>query len=228
VRRIAIELVILVIAIAAAGYAAMTRMQLGDLQKEAVSLKEKLAASDAQKQSVQQRMPELLLKERQLQAAQAALDNGSILADLESAIAKTSASPTEQQLALGGLRMVVKGTGDPGTLNAFQKALELVEWSKHLKMMCAAQIGIAASGKQIAVLDECTRKPAAPDKPAPPKSAGQTAAPVAPPSAAAPVAAAPVAAPPAAQPAATVPAGAVPAGAVPAGAVPAAPAQRRN
>ncbi len=223
-RRIAIELVILVIAIAAAGYAAMTKMQLDDLQKEAVSLKEKLAASDAQKQSVQQRMPELLLKERQLQAAQAALDNGSILADLESAIAKTSASPTEQQLALGGLRMVVKGAGDLGTLNAFQKALELVEWSKHLKMMCAAQIGIAASGKQIAVLDECTRKPAAaPDKPAPPKSAGQTAAPVAPPSAATPVAAAPVAAAPAAEPAATIPAATVPAGAAPA-----APAQRRN
>ena len=198
-RRIAIELVILVIAIAAAGYAAMTKMQLDDLQKETVSLKEKLTASDAQKQSVQQRMPELLLKERQLQAAQAALDNGSILADLESAIAKTSASPTEQQLALGGLRMVVKGTGDPDTLNAFQKALELVEWSKHLKMMCAAQIGIAASGKQIAVLDECTRKPAAaPDKPAPPKSAGQAEAPVtATPVAAAAVAAAPVAAAPA-------------------------------
>ena len=223
-RRIAIELVILVIAIAAAGYAAMTKMQLDDLQKETVSLKEKLAASDAQKQSVQQRMPELLLKERQLQAAQAALDNGSILADLESAIAKTSASPTEQQLALGGLRMVVKGAGDLGTLNAFQKALELVEWSKHLKMMCAAQIGIAASGKQIAVPDECTRKPAAaPDKPAPPKSAGQTAAPVAPPSAATPVAAAPVAAAPAAEPAATIPAATVPAGAAPA-----APAQRRN
>ena len=223
-RRIAIELVILVIAIAAAGYAAMTKMQLDDLQKETVSLKEKLTASDAQKQSVQQRMPELLLKERQLQAAQAALDNGSILADLESAIAKTSASPTEQQLALGGLRMVVKGTGDPDTLNAFQKALELVEWSKHLKMMCAAQIGIEASGKQIAVLDECTRKPAAaPDKPAPPKSAGQTAAPVAPPSVATPVAAAPVAAAPAAEPAATIPAATVPAGAAPA-----APAQRRN
>ena len=198
-RRIAFELVILVIAFAAAGYAAMTKMQLGDLQKEAVSLKEKLAVSDAQKQSMQQRMPELLLKERQLQAAQAALDNGSILADLESAIAKTSASPTEQQLALGGLRMVVKGTGDPDTLNAFQKALELVEWSKHLKMMCAAQIGIAASGKQIAVLDECTRKPAAaPDKPAPPKSAGQAEAPVtATPVAATAVAAAPVAAAPA-------------------------------
>lgn len=219
-RRIAIELVILAIAIAAAGYAAMTKMQLDDLQKEAVSLKEKLVASEAQKQSVQQRLPELLLKERQLQAAQAALDNGSILADLESAIAKTSASPTEQQLALGGLRMVVKGSGDLGTLNAFQKALELVEWSKHLKMMCAAQIGIAASGKQIAVLDECTRKPAAvPDKPAPPKSAEQTAAPVAPASAATPVAA---------EPAATVPAATVPAGAVPAGAAPAAPAQRRN
>jgi len=198
VRRIAFELVILVIAFAAAGYAAMTKMQLGDLQKEAVSLKEKLAVSDAQKQSMQQRMPELLLKERQLQAAQAALDNGSILADLESAIAKTSASPTEQQLALGGLRMVVKGTGDPDTLNAFQKALELVEWSKHLKMMCAAQIGIAASGKQIAVLDECTRKPAAaPDKPAPPKSAGQAEAPVTATPVAAAVAAAPVAAAPA-------------------------------
>ena len=197
-RRIAFELVILVIAFAAAGYAAMTKMQLGDLQKEAVSLKEKLAVSDAQKQSMQQRMPELLLKERQLQAAQAALDNGSILADLESAIAKTSASPTEQQLALGGLRMVVKGTGDPDTLNAFQKALELVEWSKHLKMMCAAQIGIAASGKQIAVLDECTRKPAAaPDKPAPPKSAGQAEAPVTATPVAAAVAAAPVAAAPA-------------------------------
>ena len=223
-RRIAFEVVILVLACSAGGYAAMTKMQLDDLQKEAVSLKEKLAASDAQKQSVQQRMPELLLKERQLQAAQAALDNGSILADLESAIAKTSASPTEQQLALGGLRMVVKGAGDLGTLNAFQKALELVEWSKHLKMMCAAQIGIAASGKQIAVPDECTRKPAAaPDKPAPPKSAGQTAAPVAPPSAATPVAAAPVAAAPAAEPAATIPAATVPAGAAPA-----APAQRRN
>ena len=83
--------------------------------------------------------------------------------------------------------MLIKGTGDPDALNSFQKALELVEWSKHLKMMCAAQIGIAASGKQISVLEECTRKSAgAPDKSAPPKPAAQAAA----------QAAAPVAAPP--------------------------------
>ena len=179
-RRIAFELVILLLACSAGGYAAMTKMQLDDLQKTSASLREKLAASDAQTQSVQQRMPELLLKERQLHAAQAALDNGSILADLESAVTKTAASPTEQQLALGGLRMLIKGTGDPDALNSFQKALELVEWSKHLKMMCAAQIGIAASGKQISVLEECTRKSAgAPDKSAPPKPAAQAAAPVA-------------------------------------------------
>ena len=162
----------------------MIQMQLSDMEKQALSLKEQLVASDLRKQSDQQRIQELLLKERQLEAVKAALGSGTLLADLETAITKTAAPAAEQQLALGGLRMLIKGTDDPETLSSFQKALELVEWSKHLKMLCAAQIGIAASGQQIAILDECTRKPAvapavAPDKSAAPGAAGQAAAPVA-------------------------------------------------
>ena len=184
VRRVAFEAIILLAALGAAGYAGMIQMQLGDMEKETSSLKEQLVASDLRKQSDRQRMQELLLKEGQLEAAKAALGSGTLLADLEAAVTKAAAPAAEQQLALGGLRMLIKGTGDPGTLSSFQKALELVEWSKHLKMLCAAQIGIAASGQQIAILEECTRKPAAApavaqDTSAAPGAAGQAAAPIA-------------------------------------------------
>ncbi len=162
----------------------MIQMQLSDMEKETSSLKEQLAASELRKQSDQQRMKELLLKEGQLEAAKAALGSGTLLADLETAVTKTAAPAAEQQLALGGLRLLIKGTDDPETLSTFQKALELVEWSRHLKMLCAAQIGIAASGQQIAILEECTRKPAiapavAPDKFATPNAAEHAAAPLA-------------------------------------------------
>jgi len=179
-HRFAVPAVFLVVAIAAAGYAGFTKLQLRDLEKETASLKEQMAAADSQKQSVQQRMQELLMKERQLEAAKAALASSSLLADLESAVTKTAAPAAEQQLAVGGLRMLIKGTDDPDTLIAFQKALELVEWSKHLKMLCAAQKGIAASGKQISILDECMRKPAAaPDKTAAPQAEQPATEPVA-------------------------------------------------
>ena len=63
-------------------------------------------------------------------------------------------------LALGGSAYGVYATIQPvsytpETLSAYQKALEMVNWSASLSSVCAAQSGIAATGRPIEVLADC-------------------------------------------------------------------------
>ena len=173
-RRTLIEVIILIAALVSTAYAVMSETRMRDLELEAATLKDENTKLDSHKQSTQKRMEELILKERQFDAARYALSIGTMLADLEAVLEKSSTQTAEQQLALGGLRLLVKGSDSPDTLKSFQSALELVEWSKHIKMMCAAQIGIAATGKEQQLLEECTRTPArAPEKSASPRDGAQ-------------------------------------------------------
>ena len=160
--RILFEVIILIVALAASGYSFVATKQLRELEKASAELQVKVAALDAERSASEQRTLELLKKERQFDAAKSAFASGSVLADLETAIAKSTPPTAEQQLALGGLRMLVKGSEDPDTLKSFQAALEMMEWPKQLKIMCAAKIGILATGNESKIPSDCNANAATP------------------------------------------------------------------
>lgn len=163
--RIIFEVIVLIVALAASGYSFVATKQLRELEKSSAELQLKVAALDTEKSASEQRTLELLKKERQFDAAKSAFASGSVLADLETAMGKSTPPTAEQQLALGGLRMLVKGSEDPDTLKSFQAALELMEWPKQLKIMCAAKIGILATGKESKIPSDCNANAATPSAP---------------------------------------------------------------
>ncbi len=93
---------------------------------------------------------------KQLAAVKESFANGVVLADYEAFI-KAQKGPTtsERQLGLGALRLLTKGAEDPETVSAFQKALEMAEWSSRVKSICAAQNALAAAGQKVKVLADC-------------------------------------------------------------------------
>ena len=159
------KVVVLLIALAASGYSFVATKQLRDLEKVSAELQEKVVALEAEKSTSGQRTVELLKKEKQFDAAKSAFASGSVLTDLELAIGKSTPPTAEQHLALGGLRMLVKGNEDPDTLKSFQAALELIEWPKQLKIMCAAKIGILATGTESKIPSDCIANVATPSAP---------------------------------------------------------------
>jgi carbonic anhydrase len=50
---------------------------------------------------------------------------------------------------------LTNGADDPETISAFQKAMEMAEWSSRLKSICAAQRALAAAGQKVKVLADC-------------------------------------------------------------------------
>jgi carbonic anhydrase len=92
----------------------------------------------------------------QLAALRGSFENGVVLQDYEIFIKSLKGPVTnERQLGLGALRMLTKGAEDPDTVSAFQKALEMAEWSSRLKSICAAQNALAAAGQKVKVLADC-------------------------------------------------------------------------
>ena len=93
---------------------------------------------------------------RELAAVKGSFENGVVLQDYEAFI-KAQKGPviSERQLGLGALRLLTKGAQDPDTVAAYQKALEMAEWSSRLKSICAAQNALVAAGQKVKVLDDC-------------------------------------------------------------------------
>ena len=77
--------------------------------------------------------------------------------DVENAAKNAKNESPERYLAIGALRLLVKGKEDPETAKAFEKALEMNQWTERLKSVCAAQAGMVASGLQVDVLRDCDR-----------------------------------------------------------------------
>ena len=93
---------------------------------------------------------------QQLSAVKESFSNGVVLQDYEAFIKAQKAPVTsERQLGLGALRLLTKGADDPETVSAFQKALEMAEWSSRLKSICAAQNALVAAGQKVKVLADC-------------------------------------------------------------------------
>jgi len=93
---------------------------------------------------------------KQMAAMKEAFSNGVVLQDYEAFI-KAQKGPiiSERQLGLGALRLMTKGPDDPDTVSAFEKALEMAEWTSRLKAICAAQNALAAAGQKVKVLADC-------------------------------------------------------------------------
>ena len=100
---------------------------------------------------------ELTEKSKEYDAVKTALSGGQALLDIEAAAAKAKVESPERYLAIGALRLLVKGKDDPSTVAAFEKALDMVQWNSKLKSVCAAQAGMAASGKNVGMLSDCSR-----------------------------------------------------------------------
>jgi len=103
------------------------------------------------------RLEQLIAKEKELDAVKSALSNGLALSDVENAARNAKNESPERYLAIGALRLLVKGKEDPETAKAFEKALEMNQWTERLKSVCAAQAGMVASGLQVDVLRDCDR-----------------------------------------------------------------------
>ncbi len=100
---------------------------------------------------------ELTEKSKEYDAVKSALSGGQALLDIESAASKAKVESPERYLAIGALRLLVKGKDDPSTAAAFEKALDMVQWNSKLKSVCAAQAGMAATGKSVGMLSDCSR-----------------------------------------------------------------------
>ena len=136
-------------------------LQMTEISELEVQL-EKLATSPVKRPSSDSslspiRLEQLIAKEKELEAVKSALSNGLALSDVENAAKNAKNESPERYLAIGALRLLVKGKEDPETAKAFEKALEMNQWTERLKSVCAAQAGMVASGLQVDVLRDCDR-----------------------------------------------------------------------
>ncbi len=190
-KRILFE-VILVIGLAVAGWFAWSQGkvsgsatgQLKELTEQKATLQDKLDATEKQLQEQAEALKLMGPKAQQFDAAQGALSGGQVLEDLEKLYAGNKKGlSNEQQLGLGVVRLLTKGPQDQGALQALNKTLEQIDWNRNQKIICATQNALAAAGKNVKVLAECSSKvsltaetPAAPT-PAPAASSASEAAP---------------------------------------------------
>ncbi len=120
-----------------------------EASEEAKKLQDELEEAKA-------KLAELAPAAAQLEALKGSFENGVVLQDYEAFIKSLKGPITnERQLGLGALRMLTKGADDPDTVSAFQKALEMAEWSSRLKSICAAQQALVAAGQKVKVLADC-------------------------------------------------------------------------
>jgi len=128
--------------------AAEATQKSGDVAKAIQAAKEEIEAE-------REEMAGVKAKSQQFDAVKASLANGTTLADLESAYKTQKTLSAERQLGLGALRMLTKGNSDPAAIEAYKKALELSDWKSLKKTICAAQIGLAATGQKVKVMEDC-------------------------------------------------------------------------
>ncbi|MEI6601334.1 MAG: carbonic anhydrase family protein [Bacteroidota bacterium] len=172
-KRTIVE-VVLVLALICAGFFGWQSMQKGNQASTSLaaletaakaneeSLKEsekKVKAADEAIAAAKAEAEPLKAKALELEAVKAAIATGPLLQDVEGLYKQQKVLSVERQLGLGALRMLTKGSTDPGVAEAFQKALQLSDWSSRKNTICAAQIGLAAIGEKVKVMSECAVQP---------------------------------------------------------------------
>jgi carbonic anhydrase len=155
-------IVLLLAALGAGGFAFMqwkagtgAKAEISELTEKVTAAEKKQASVEKELAEAKEKLPPLELTAQQLDAVKAAFSNGVTLADLEAAYAKDKKLSAERVLGLAGVRLLTKGSQDPGTVSAFEKALEMTDWSRQSKVICAAQYALAAAGKPVKPLSEC-------------------------------------------------------------------------
>lgn len=164
-KRILFE-IILVIGLGVAGYFAWaqhkasssTGGQLKELTEQKSELESKLDTAEKQLQQQAESIQQMGPKAQQLDAARGALSGGQVLDDLEKLYSGKKGLSNEQQLGLGVVRLLSKGPQDQGALQALNKTLEQIDWNRNQKIICATQNALAAAGKDVKVLAECSKK----------------------------------------------------------------------
>ena len=130
--------------------------ELNEASEGATEAQEELEKLTKELEEAKEHLEEYEPAAKQLAAVKESFANGVVLQDYEAFI-KAQKGPTtsERQLGLGALRLLTKGAEDPETVSAFQKALEMAEWSSRVKSICAAQNALAAAGQKVKVLADC-------------------------------------------------------------------------
>lgn len=155
-------IVLLLAALGAGGFAFMQWKAGTGAKAEITELTEKVSAAEKKQEAAEKELSEtkeklapLQITSQQMEAVKAALSSGVTLEDLEAAYAKDKKLSAERVLGLAGVRLLTKGGQDPSTVSAFEKALEMTDWSRQQKVICAAQYALAAAGKAVKPLSEC-------------------------------------------------------------------------
>ncbi len=129
--------------------------QLAELTQQTEGSGKKLEELTAELEKAQKEVPPLQSKALQLEALREALVNGEALRDLEAAYKKEKTLSPERLAGLGALRLLTKGSEDPATVEAFQKALNASDWGSRRNLICASQKALASAGQEVKVLSEC-------------------------------------------------------------------------
>jgi carbonic anhydrase len=130
--------------------------ELTEASEGASEAQEELEKLTKELEEAKEKLEEAEPAAKQLEAVKESFANGVVLQDYEAFIkAQKGPVTSERQLGLGALRLLTKGAEDPDTVSAFQKALEMAEWSSRVKSICAAQNALAAAGQKVKVLADC-------------------------------------------------------------------------
>ncbi|MFZ9551645.1 MAG: carbonic anhydrase family protein [Hylemonella sp.] len=154
--------VLLLAALGAGGFAYLQWKASAGAKTEITTLTEKATTAEQKQGDVEKELEELKEKlgplqvtAQQMEAVKAAFASGVTMKDLEAAYAKDKNLSAERLLGLAGVRLLTKGGQDPATVSAFEKALEMTDWTRQQKVICAAQYALAAAGKEVKPLSEC-------------------------------------------------------------------------
>ena len=156
--RLIVEILLGAAVVGSGTFIYLQMAEIGELEAKVAKLATspvKRPSSDSSLSPI--RLEQLIAKEKELEAVKSALSNGLALSDVENAAKNAKNESPERYLAIGALRLLVKGKEDPETAKAFEKALEMNQWTERLKSVCAAQAGMVASGLQVDVLRDCDR-----------------------------------------------------------------------
>ena len=155
-------IVLLLAALGAGGFAYMqwqansgAKAEISQLADRAAETAKKQEEAEKELAELKEKLGPLELTAQQMEALKAAFASGVTLKDLETAYAKEKNLSAERVLGLAGLRLITQGLKDPATLSAFEKALDMTDWTKQQKVICSAQYALAAAGKDIKPLSEC-------------------------------------------------------------------------
>jgi carbonic anhydrase len=166
--RVALEVLLAVLLVAALGLAYWSFAgkkhvvhDLAELTEQLEEAQESLEKAMEEAEASKEKIDRLEFQQHEADAIKSAFANGVVLQDIEALYKAQKSLTTERQVGLAAMRLLTKGADDPETVEAFQKSLEMAEWSSRLQTVCAAQNALVAAGKKVDILSECQRKPGA-------------------------------------------------------------------